>query len=79
MEFDSGFKLVYSIIDATEKFTGNSNLPNVENYTLYVLQCIEVVVKRESSSFIQKVGDKLTKDTKEYFGELLNHFRISLD
>ena len=65
-------------MDATEIILKNSNLPAIENYSLHVLQCIEAVVKNENSNFLENVGSKLTKETKEYFGEMLAHYGISL-
>lgn len=69
----TNFQPLYSInISRSEK------LPDVQNWTLYVLQCIEQVVKMEHSNFLQQVGAKLTKDTQEYFGELCNTHNINI-
>lgn len=54
------------------------NLPNIENYTLHVLQCIQAVNASQNEEFLGEVGKQLTKDTQTYFGELLQENNIRL-
>lgn len=52
------------------EITKEETLPNIENYTVHVLQCVEAVIRDENSEFLSNVGSGLTKDTQEYFGQL---------
>lgn len=70
-------RTAFQPLQSIENFKPNS-LPKVENYTLHVLQCIQEVVKHEPETFISQVGDGLTKDTQNYFGQLLQEYNISL-
>lgn len=70
-------RTAFQPLQSVENFKPDS-LPKIENYTLHVLQCIEEVVKHESPGFISQVGEKLTKDTQNYFGQLLQEYNINL-
>ena len=60
------------------EITKEENLPNIENYTLHVLQCVEAVIRDEGQDFLSQVGERLTKDTQEYFGQLCQDNNIKL-
>lgn len=65
------FMPLYSLENAK-----SDRLPVIPNYTLHVLQCIQEVVRHESSDFLTQVGSKLTKDTQEHFGRLCEEYEI---
>jgi hypothetical protein len=54
------------------------SLPEVDNYTLRVLQAIEQVVNDESPDFLTKVGEQMTRDTQEYFMKLAAENNIKI-
>ena len=70
----ASFQPLYSIT-----IRGEQKLPEgVENYTEYVLQCIQALVEKQNQDFMQHVGKELTKETQNYFTELLQKYTISL-
>jgi hypothetical protein len=68
----TSFQPLYSIENVK-----SDNLPKVDDYSFYVLQCIQEVVKNENQDFLNRVGENLTKDTQSYFGKLLEKYKIS--
>ena len=67
------FQPLYSIERVYE-----DKLPQVENYTLYVLQCIQEVVRHEGSDFLNNIASGLTTDSRNFFSEKLEEYGINL-